>query len=343
MTTHIGVLPVDLLDAITQRVNEDVPGLEGPDGGLVSSTSFLRLPHPRTALPSLFLPYRRAQRDSPSTSGDEWGILEVQSVSPPNQRSWFFTEGEVISDGKLLVMTPIDPSFLLIPILQAIKPNDGSAGVFQPLDDIFDEAVPKIVQAVNGRASDDEFPPISQEDLLFLTGCDCVVKALKRICDVQNITPELTVYRYSEDKMTEYLQAKVFRLSKHSAAEKSRTIIRSLAKDGLMDDGKENLLELGRIKAACNLVSQYVTHDLYSALVAKYDFTLLDAHVKALKDEEIAIALAGAPATKHRVTDVVEGDGKKRKAKSKTSQGVEKLKKANISGMAKISTFFQKK
>lgn len=43
--------------------------------------------------------------------------------------------------------------------------------------------------------------------------------------------------------MTEYLQAKVFRLSKHSAAEKSRTIIRSLAKDGLMDDGKENLLE----------------------------------------------------------------------------------------------------
>ena len=72
-------------------------------------------------------------------------------------------------------------------------------------------------------------------------------------------------------------------------------------------------------------------------------FTLLDAHVKALKDEEIAIALAGAPVTKPRVTDVVEGDGKKRKAKSKASQGVEKLKKANISGMSKISTFFQKK
>jgi ribonuclease H2 subunit B len=41
----------------------------------------------------------------------------------------------------------------------------------------------------------------------------------------------------------EYLQAKVSRLSKHAVAEKSRTIIRGLAKDGLMDDGKEDLLE----------------------------------------------------------------------------------------------------
>ena len=72
-------------------------------------------------------------------------------------------------------------------------------------------------------------------------------------------------------------------------------------------------------------------------------FTPLDAYVKALKDEENAIALAGAPGSKPRVTDVAEDGGKKRKAKSKASQGVERLKKANISGMAKLSTFFQKK
>ena len=58
-----------------------------------------------------------------------------------------------------------------------------------------------------------------------------------------DVTPELTVYRYSEDKMMEYLQAKVSRLSKAAVAEKSRTIIRNLAKDGMMDDGKEDLLE----------------------------------------------------------------------------------------------------
>lgn len=58
-----------------------------------------------------------------------------------------------------------------------------------------------------------------------------------------DVTTELMVYRYSEDKMMEYLQAKVSRLSKAAVAEKSRTIIRSLAKDGMMDDGKEDLLK----------------------------------------------------------------------------------------------------
>jgi ribonuclease H2 subunit B len=74
-------------------------------------------------------------------------------------------------------------------------------------------------------------------------------------------------------------------------------------------------------------------------------FTALDAHIKALKDEEIANALAGAPAKKKsRAADEMEGDdGKKRKAKAKASQGVEKLKKANLTGMVKISSFFQKK
>ena len=116
---------------------------------------------------------------------------------------------------------------------------------------------------------------------------------------------------------------------------------------------------------ACNLVSQYVTHELYSALIAKYEyvlfcsdgfppvpyfanigrsFTTLDAHIKVLKDEDVANALAGAPGKKKsRAADEMEDDGKKRKAKTKASQGVEKLKKANVSGMAKISSFFQKK
>jgi len=333
MTTHIGVLPVDLSDTIMRRVNER--------GGGFASTSLLRLPHPRTAIPSLFLPYRRV-RVVNCPQDNEWEILEVQSVSPPNERSWFFTESEVLSDGKLLVMTPIDPAFLLIPILQAVKPSDGSAGIFQPFNDIFDEAAAKVVQAVNGGASHNT-PIISQEDILFLTRCDCIVGALEMICDFQIITPELTVYRLSEDKVIEYLQAKVTRLSNHTVAEKSRTIMRNLAKDGLMDDGKEDLLELGRIRSACNLVSQYVTYGLYTTLIARYDFTRLDAHIKALKDEEVAMALVGTPVVKTRATVAAEDEGKKRKAKTKASQGVGKLQKVDVSGMAKISTFFQKK
>ena len=60
------------------------------------------------------------------------GILEVQAISPPDERCWILNE-EVISgtivlkhvflslifmpDGKMLVMTPIDPAFLLLPLI----------------------------------------------------------------------------------------------------------------------------------------------------------------------------------------------------------------------------------
>lgn len=41
----------------------------------------------------------------------------------------------------------------------------------------------------------------------------------------------------------DYLRAKVARLATPQVFEGSRTLIRGLAKDGLMEDGKENLLE----------------------------------------------------------------------------------------------------
>lgn len=57
------------------------------------------------------------------------------------------------------------------------------------------------------------------------------------------VTPEITVYRYSPEKVLEYFKTKVARLNNASLLETSRTLIRALAKDGLMEDGKEQLLE----------------------------------------------------------------------------------------------------
>jgi len=51
------------------------------------------------------------------------------------------------------------------------------------------------------------------------------------------------VYRLSLPKVKEYLCAKVARLAASEVLGVSRTVIRDLAKDGLMEDGKENLLK----------------------------------------------------------------------------------------------------
>jgi len=48
-------------------------------------------------------------------------ILEVQAVDPPASRSWFMDDDTVLEDGRLLLMTPVDPAFLLIPILRVVS------------------------------------------------------------------------------------------------------------------------------------------------------------------------------------------------------------------------------
>lgn len=78
---------------------------------------------------------------------------------------------------------------------------------------------------------------------LFVLGCSYLHCAHRLTKNLSDITPEITVFRYSPEKALSYLRIKVMRLSKAEITEQSRTIVRNMAKDGLMDDGKESLLE----------------------------------------------------------------------------------------------------
>lgn len=108
---------------------------------------------------------------------------------------------------------------------------------------------------------------------------------------VTEITSEIVVYRISLPRILEYLQAKVVRLATSEVLEISRTTIRGLAKDGLMEDGKETLLQgklhsikedllvniakVGRMRAACDLLAQYLSPDIHALLVKSYEYALI--------------------------------------------------------------------
>ncbi|KAJ7200492.1 ribonuclease H2, subunit B [Mycena rebaudengoi] len=322
MATHLSILPSDAFPS----------PLDGASG---SSTTqrFLRLPHPRTGLASLFLAYESQATES---SPQQDRILEVQAVAPTNARSWFIDQ-EVVADGKLLVMTPIDPAFLLIPVLQSVYPENGETGMFRPADEIFEDAAANLEESSTSAAGKDISLIVSKDDVLHFTSMGCCQDALKRVCDVKEITSEIIVYRYSPAKVVEYLRVKITRLSTPEMVEVSRTIVRSLAKDGLMEDGKEDLLAVGRTRAACDLVAQYIPPGIRNLLMASYDFTSLDAYFKTVEDENAALVIEKPVKAK---TAPVAAD---KKRKPGTSQGVEKLKKAKTAGMAKLSTFFTKK
>lgn len=58
-----------------------------------------------------------------------------------------------------------------------------------------------------------------------------------------DITEDIVVYRFSEAKTTDYMKQKVSRLAAHSVLDDSKTITRSFAREGLTDDGKEDILK----------------------------------------------------------------------------------------------------
>ncbi|KAH9935311.1 ribonuclease H2, subunit B [Fomitopsis serialis] len=335
MSRHVAVLPDDILQTIATKFN----GEESAEGSATTKVlRFLRLPHPRTGLPALFFPPELPDR-SKST------ILEVQAVTPPNPRSWFMPEGEVMKDGQLLILTPVDPVFLLIPLLRCSCPTDNAPSNFRSAEDLFEVATSAYLQTSGSTPSQGEPTPYSSDDLLRLLSYRCIDSAMRRICEVKEITADIVVYRYSQEKTTNYLKTKVDRLAKPAICETSSTIVRQLAKDGLMDDGKEELLSSARIKAACELLSQYLSNDLYTILLTQYDFAALDAHLQTIQAEQMAsIEDTPIPKAKRGKAQSQTGEAaeKKRKAPAKASTGVEKLKKVNVNGMSKISSFFQK-
>jgi ribonuclease H2 subunit B len=61
--------------------------------------------------------------------------------------------------------------------------------------------------------------------------------------DSTELTPEISVCRFATETAVEHMRSKVARLAAPGLVGKSRTMTRNLAKDGLMEDGKEQLLE----------------------------------------------------------------------------------------------------
>ncbi|KIO31282.1 hypothetical protein M407DRAFT_19661, partial [Tulasnella calospora MUT 4182] len=207
---------------------------------------FLRLPHPRTSkcriqmylnvsadvgtldVPSLFLASEQPEGSSSKTAS--FTILEVQSISPDASRSWFTDDDQVLGDGKLLVFTPVDPLFLLLPIMSAVVPtNKATTAQFRPLEDIFEDAANKLSKTPTEENSE----RVLAEDILFLGRLGCVVEAMKRICEVKEITEDITVYRFSRPNLLSALQAKVTRISDPTSYVSIRSLARGLAKDGL--------------------------------------------------------------------------------------------------------------
>jgi ribonuclease H2 subunit B len=148
--------------------------------------------------PVLFLPFK--SEDAENTAITQ--ILEVQAVDPPASRSWFMDDDIILEDGRLLLMTPIDPAFLLLPVLRSIAPVgagspprtqltqlqqvDGTFN-FRTLDDIFSLAAIKLSGGSHDAGAKSTEPLIQEADVLVLSTLDCIPSALSRLCEMKGL------------------------------------------------------------------------------------------------------------------------------------------------------------
>ncbi|CAE6416989.1 unnamed protein product [Rhizoctonia solani] len=270
MSTHITVLPEDFQKAVKQSG---------------SSLRPLQLPHPRTGLRALFVYHGST-------------LLELHSVTPDTPRSWFVGES-VVSNGNLMLMTPIDPVFILIPFLQGLDPK----APFKPTDDFLEEALLSYSP-----------PDINKQDVALFMTLGCARRALKQLCETKVIPPDISVHKPSPERITAFIKRRLERvISAQAVPEPSTsepasdstlqpssgstpgkvqsfpTIQRQHLRLGLsveelgpLDCPKAQAIRAAtRIKIAGEIVGNWVEESLMAEILATYDISAYTNHATA--------------------------------------------------------------
>ncbi|KAH7108056.1 ribonuclease H2, subunit B [Auriculariales sp. MPI-PUGE-AT-0066] len=326
-STLVSVLPKDLVELVNASTQS-------------APIRYIRLPHPRTKVPCLFLPHETRTEST---------ILELQSISPDASRSWFINNSHVVSDGRLLLHTPIDSAFLLAPLLSlASLPGGSKAQQFRTAEDMFEHVASRVSVGVDEIQEDSPEQPAY--DILSLHKLRCVHDGMRRICEFKEVTEEITVYRFSEDKLLQYARAKVDHLASPAVFDGFRALRSTLARSCLLglDESKADIVQLGRTKAALDLVSHYLAPETTEVLAMLYDFASLDVFIKNQGTDGDLGAMIKIGRTKSSIEDEFDASvdkekNGKRKAKEQGGRNVAKLAKSSKKGMKELTSFFPKK
>ncbi|CAD6571227.1 MAG: hypothetical protein CYPHOPRED_004353 [Cyphobasidiales sp. Tagirdzhanova-0007] len=269
-----------------------------------ASSNFLI--HEQARAPALFLPTIKSV--STDNAEEEDILLEIQAINAEGdrKRSWFVGEDTVVADGKLLLLTPFDPVFLLARILLVVghnkcDANGSSTRRSLPYEDIFESAAELMCTSAapntpptrtkrlrlndDGDSADsvttEAQDALLREDLVRLGSLPHTRKGMDRICEVQKITSDLFTYKLNNSLLLDILKEKITRLATREAFDLSPTLARLLAKEGVGDgEGISSEVELeARQKVSLELIAGYLPEEISELLKATYTFSHLATYL----------------------------------------------------------------
>ncbi|KAI8579723.1 hypothetical protein K450DRAFT_241180 [Umbelopsis ramanniana AG] len=279
----------------------------------------IQAPHPRTGDPSRYV----LQQDGV--------LLEVQKVEAEHKQSWLIGNS-VQKNGVLYMMTPMDPLFVLLPVLaETRKKSAESDGRFVQYDSIFSDA-------------DDDQRYQSLHRLADIPGLPA---QLGHLCDQQEYMKGEFVYRLNEDKTLKWLRLKVEAVADN--VEKMPILLQFINEQLFDIDAPQTDTSIrsdAYTWAGIQVVSEYITDAWQEKLNQSYSLTNLKSQVEEhKKKQEIQFQnyVTHDPTefakAKREASDLSDQGSKK----PKLSAGQKTLAKANIKGMKSLASFFAKK
>lgn len=264
------------------------------------SLRVIKLKHPRTSLPAVFLLNQKENR-----------LLELLSFAE-DHRSWFIGE-RVVSDGRLVISTPVDPTFLILPYLM-------SAEKLVPLDHLL---------------TDQHFPEV---DVLvsLSSGLDAVAE--------QRGDPDLCVWQYSEARCLDWLTARVEAVQRVLALQRV-DLSEGATALAYRRDSSAPPQPVEYRRYAFGIVSQYLAPELAELLRARLDLPQPEKP-QAKKAVEASVSSQSSKKRKLVSEEPEEDytkDAKKVPGKQAEKNAKQKALAKSAEGTKNIMAFFQKK
>ncbi|CAN7997596.1 unnamed protein product, partial [Ixodes hexagonus] len=271
-----------------------------PDGDEKQHAT-ISLPHPKTGAASLFLR---------SDAGQYFEITKFKEKF----RSWFLGD-TVESDGSLYIVTPMDPLFFALALMQ-------KSDKYRPLEDF---------------AEDNKFPTL-------LNVLKCCEEHVRHIADVKDLGDD-KVYRHNEAKALVWLEKKVAAVAGVLKA-RDVTVGASCKSSALVRSKKDSRpTEQDYLTTAHSIVADYVSPELGARLKSSMKLdTKTESPIEKTPEAPPAKKLKGAERVQP-VEDYSKDVPKNARgaATPKLTASQRKLQKVDKTGMKSISSFFAKK
>ncbi|ORZ12200.1 ribonuclease H2, subunit B [Absidia repens] len=232
--------------AFTRKQDQDVTSLQP-----------ISLPCPRTGKVITFL------YDQDTTT-----IFELSKVAEGRKACWLI-DNSVYKDGALHFITPIDPLFIVLPILAEIG-RKVSLIVRKKDSELSLTRISLSHAQEEGKAlyrtMDDIFTleqDIPSHDIQRMIDTTAFSEQLAHLCDTQEIAPGMSVYRYNEEKSLGWLKQKVDALvQQFDMIPQFKNSLSDLAEDKKKDH---------RLRESIYVLAKYLTNDWIKALFKCYD------------------------------------------------------------------------